>query len=72
MTNLEMLFVDGFPIQYAYPIESISECMFDDLPFGLAILRATVMVWIDDRPAQCKLGVLMSLCYMKMTCSIRQ
>jgi len=27
MTELERVFVDGFRIQYAYPIESISECM---------------------------------------------
>ncbi len=44
MTDLERLFVDGFPVQYAYPIESISECMFDDLPYGLATLHAIVMV----------------------------
>jgi hypothetical protein len=30
MTELERVFVDGFLVQYAYPIESISECMFDD------------------------------------------
>jgi len=30
--------------------------MFDDLPFGLAILHATVMVWIGDHLAQCKVG----------------
>ncbi len=45
MTDLERVFIDGFSVQYAYPIESISECMFDDLPSGLATLRAIVMVW---------------------------
>jgi len=43
MTNLERLFVDAFLVQYAYPIESFSECMFDDLPSGLATLHAIVM-----------------------------
>ncbi len=44
MTDLERLFIDGFPVQYAYPIKSINECMFDDLPFGLATLCAIMMV----------------------------
>jgi hypothetical protein len=44
MTYLGRLFVDGFPIQYAYPIESINECMFDDLPSSLATLHAIGMV----------------------------
>jgi hypothetical protein len=44
MTDLGRLFVDGFPIQYAYPIESISECMSDDLPSNLATLHAIGMV----------------------------
>ncbi len=44
VTYLERLFVDGFLVQYAYPIKPISECMFDDLPFGLATLCAIVMV----------------------------
>jgi len=30
--------------------------MFDDLPFGLATLRAIMMVWTSDHPAQCKVG----------------
>ncbi len=38
MIDLERVFVDGFPVQYAYPIQLISECMFDDLPSGLATL----------------------------------
>jgi hypothetical protein len=36
MIDLEKVFVDGFPVQYAYPIELINECMFDDLPSSLA------------------------------------
>jgi len=60
MTDLERLFVDGFPVQYAYPIKSINECMFADLPSGLATLRAMVMVWISDHPAQCKVGAVKS------------
>ncbi len=60
MTDLERVFVDGFPVQYAYPIELISECMFDDLPSGLATLRAIVMVWTGDHPAQCKVGAVKS------------
>jgi hypothetical protein len=51
MTDLERLFIDGFLIQYAYLIESINECMFDDLPSGLATLHAIVMVWIGDHHA---------------------
>jgi hypothetical protein len=34
--------------------------MFDDLPFGLATLRAIVMVWTGDHLAQCKMGVVKS------------
>jgi hypothetical protein len=60
MIDLERVFVDGFPIQYAYPIESINECMFDDLPSGLVTLRAIVMVWIGDHLAQCKVGAMKS------------
>jgi hypothetical protein len=60
MIDLEKVFVDGFLVQYAYPIESISECMFDDLPFGLVTLRAIVMVWIGDHPTQCKVGAVKS------------
>jgi len=44
MIDLERLFIDGFLVQYAYPIKSISECMFDYLPSSLATLRAIVMV----------------------------
>jgi len=60
MIDLERVFIDGFLVQYAYPIESISECMFDDLPFGLVTLRAIVMVWIGDHPTQCKVGAVKS------------
>jgi hypothetical protein len=56
MIDLKRVFVDGFPVQYAYPIESISECMFDDLPFDLATLQAIVMVWTSDHFAQCEMG----------------
>jgi hypothetical protein len=63
MIYLERLFVDGFPILYAYPIESICECMFDYLPFGLAILRAITMVWTSDHPTQCKVGTMKSAGY---------
>ncbi len=61
MTDLERVFVDGFLVQYAYPIELISECMFDDLPFDLATLRAIVMVWTGDHPAQCKVGGILGV-----------
>jgi len=44
MIDLERLFIDGFLVQYAYLIKSISECMFDYLPSSLATLRAIVMV----------------------------
>jgi hypothetical protein len=60
MTDLEKVFVDGFLVQYAYPIESISECMFNDFLSGLATLRAIVMVWTGDHPAQCKVGAVKS------------
>jgi hypothetical protein len=68
MTNLKRLAVDGFPVQYAYPIESINECMFDDLPFGLAILCAIVMVWTSDHLAQCKVGVVKTGGYAGCRC----
>jgi hypothetical protein len=60
MTDLERVLVDGFLVHYAYPIELINECMFDDLPFDLATLRAIVMVWTGDHPAQCKVGAVKS------------
>ncbi len=62
------MFVDGFPVQYAYPIEVISECMFDDLPSGLATLQAIVMVWIGDHPTQCKVGAVKSGGYSGCRC----
>jgi hypothetical protein len=65
MIDLERLFVDGFPIQYAYPIQLINECMFEDLPSGLATLCAIVMVWTSDHPAQCKVGAVKSGGYSK-------
>jgi hypothetical protein len=60
MIDLERVFVNGFPIQYAYPIESISECIFDDLLFGLATLQAIVMVCTRDHLAQCKVRAVKS------------
>jgi len=56
MTHLKRLFVDGFLVQYAYIIESISVCMFDDLPSSLATLCAIVMAWTGDHLAECKVG----------------
>jgi hypothetical protein len=55
-TDLERAFVDGFPVQHAYPIELIRECMFDDLPSGAATWRATAMGRTGDHPAQRKAG----------------
>jgi len=68
MIDLKRVFVDGFLVQYAYPIKSINECMFDDLPFGLATLWAIVMVWIGDHPAQCKVGAVKSEGYFGCRC----
>ncbi len=68
MIDLERVFVDGFPVKYAYPIESISECMFDDLPSGLVTLRAIVMVWTSDHLAQCKVGAVKNGGYFGCRC----
>ncbi len=68
MIDLKKVFVDGFLVQYAYIIESINECMFDDLPSGLATLRAIVMVWTSDHPTQCKVGAMKSGGYSGCRC----
>jgi hypothetical protein len=68
MTDLERVFVDGFPVQYAYPIKSISACMFNDLPSGLVTLQAIVMVWTGDHPAQCEVGAVKSGGYFGCRC----
>jgi len=48
MTNLENVFVDQFPIQYAYPswliIEHLSNMLDDD---WITNLKAMVIIWIS-------------------------
>jgi hypothetical protein len=63
MIDLKRLFVGGFPIHYAYLVESISECMFVELPSSLATLLAIMMVWTGDHHAQCKVGAVKSGAY---------
>ncbi len=54
------------PVCISYRINC--ECMFDDLPFGLATLCAIVMVWTGDHLAQCKMGAVKSGGYSRCRC----
>lgn len=53
--DLEEIFVKGFPVSYAYPVDAIS----DKLPLisigEVITLRAMLILWTGDHPAQCKL-----------------
>ena len=56
--DLEEIFVKGFPVSYAYPVDAIS----DKLPLisigEVITLRAMLLLWTGDHPAQCKIGGL--------------
>ena len=58
-SELEVLFVTGFPVSYAYPPHAISEHL--DSPRcidGKIQLHAMLMAFTGDAPTQCKFGAV--------------
>lgn len=53
LRELESVFVHGFPVKYNFPSEIIDLNVSNAEP---AVLRAMLMYWTGDHPAQCKVG----------------
>ena len=53
LRELESVFVHGFPVKYNFPSKIIDLNVSNAEP---AVLRAVLMYWTGDHPAQCKVG----------------